>query len=111
MPGDEAADNIGEAGKNQKPRRKEMDRPVPDRGTDDERNGKVNEGRVPMLPASPQYRRGWEMRMPMPLTNRPRTLSTTIQWVMRTTTRRRGASAAWPGASPLRLCKAPMRFW
>src|SRR5881396_3873583 len=42
---DEAAYHIGQACQNQNPCKKEMVRPVPNRGTDDHRNGKINEGR------------------------------------------------------------------
>src|SRR5947208_4093887 len=42
---DEAACHIGQACQNQNPCKKEMIRPVPNRGTDDQRNGKINEGR------------------------------------------------------------------
>src|SRR6058998_3837383 len=42
---DEAAYHIGQACQNQNPCKKEMIRPVPNRGTDDHRNGKINEGR------------------------------------------------------------------
>src|SRR5437667_12171857 len=41
---DEAAYHIGQACQNQNPCKKEMIRPVPKRGTDDPRNGKINEG-------------------------------------------------------------------
>src|SRR5262245_24272571 len=39
---------------------------------------------VSRLPISPQYRRGCDTRMPVPLTSRPITLSTLIQCVIRT---------------------------
>src|SRR6266487_1017158 len=42
---DEAAYHIGQACQNQNPCKKEMIRPVPNRRTDDHRNGKINEGR------------------------------------------------------------------
>src|SRR2546421_3201611 len=42
---DEAAYHIGQTCQNQNPCKKEMIRPVPNRGTDDQRKGKINEGR------------------------------------------------------------------
>src|SRR5437867_13057015 len=42
---DEAAYHISQACQKKNPWKKEMIRPVPNRGTDDQRNGKINEGR------------------------------------------------------------------
>src|SRR5262245_59481450 len=41
---DQAARNIVQASQYQNPRKEEMIRPVPNRGAEDERNGKINEG-------------------------------------------------------------------
>src|SRR6516162_3751792 len=45
VPGDEAAHHIGHTCQDQDPCKKEMKRPVRNRGTDDHWNGKINEGR------------------------------------------------------------------
>src|SRR5271169_3986957 len=45
VPGGATSDDIGEPSENQNPCRKEMNGPVPDRGTDDKWNGKIDQGR------------------------------------------------------------------